>query len=99
DPDTKLEAPTRDFVDVAGAVREFLDGLGIDRRDRRREGDAFGGERETGALRHVGERARYRDAGKAAPLDLARRLQRGMAPSGCGDQVQGGQGRGHALSP
>ena len=92
DADAELEPPARHLVDIRGAVREFLDRLRIDRRDRGGEGDALGRERQPGTLRHVGVGTRHLDHREAAALDLAREVQRGAAASGFGDQVEGRHG-------
>src|SRR5271169_2490211 len=72
----ELKAPTRHFVQVGRHLRKLVDCLRIDRRDRGGEGNALGRERQAEALRHVAVLARNRDAGEAAPLDLASEIER-----------------------
>ena len=74
-------------------LREFLDGLGIDRRDRGREGDALGRQRQRGALRHLGVRTRHLDHGEAAALDLAREVECGAASPGSAIRLRAGISR------
>ena len=90
DADAELEPPARDLVDVGGALGEFLDRLGVDRRDRGGKTDALRGKGQPRALRHVGEGAGYLDLGEAAPLDLAGDVEGGAPLARFGDQVQGG---------
>src|SRR5438309_659642 len=82
-------------MQVGRRLGEFLGGLGIDRRDRGGEGNALGRERQAEALRHVAVLARNGNAGKAAPLDLAREIERGAPLPRWGDEIERGQLRGH----
>ncbi len=86
DADAEAEAAAGDLVDIGGAVREILDRAGIDRRDRGGERDALGCQRQRRALRHVAEDARHVEPGKAAPLGLARDVERDAPPPGHGDE-------------
>src|SRR5438128_2291090 len=91
DPNPKAETSARNLVDVGGACCEFLRRLGIDRRDRGAEGDPLGCQRQTRALRHVAVPARRINAGKPAPLDLTRDVERLTPPAGHGDEADRGQ--------
>src|SRR5262249_12965512 len=77
DPYAKLKAAAGDFVNIGRSVGEFVDGRGIDRRDRRGEGDALGGESQPQALCHIAVLAGDRNSGKTAALDFARNLECG----------------------
>jgi len=87
DPDTEAEASAGHFVDISRTRRELLGRLGIDRRDRSAEPDLLGGQYQTGALCHIAVPARHINAGKAAPLYLAREIEDLMAPSRYGDEA------------
>jgi len=76
-------------------LRELVDRFRIDRRYGGGEWNALGRQCEANALRHVAERTRHRDPGKAAPLNLARGIERGAPAPWLGDQVEGRQGCGH----
>src|SRR6266851_8083006 len=95
DADAKLEPPARNLMQIGGVLRELVDRLCIDRRDGGGKWNAFSRQCEADALRHVAEGTRHRYAGKAAPLNLARGIERGTPASRLGDQVKSGQGCRH----
>src|SRR5580704_15118986 len=95
DADAKLKAPAGDLVQVGGVLRELVDRLGVDRRYGSGERNALGRQCEADALRHVAEGTRYRDPGKAAPINLARGIECGTPASRLGNQVEGRQRGGH----
>src|ERR1700730_10512163 len=85
DADAELKPPAGDLVQIGGVLRELVDRLRIDRRYGGGEWYALGRQCEADALRHVAERTRHRDPGKAAPLNLARSIERGAPAPRLGD--------------
>ena len=95
DADAKAKPPARDLVDIGRTRREFFGRLRIDWRDRGAERDPFGSECQACALRHVAEPARHIDARKAAPLDLARDIERSPPPPRHGNEADRRKRFGH----
>ena len=85
DADAELKPPAGNLVQIGGVLRELVDRLRVDRRYGGGKRNALGCQREADALRHVAERTRHRDPGKAAPLDLARNIERGTPAPRLGD--------------
>ena len=89
DADPKLEPPARNLMQIGAGLGELIDGLRVDRRYSGGKWNALGRQCEPDALRHVAKGTRYRDPGKATPLDLARSVERGTPTPRLGDQVKG----------
>src|SRR5262245_33089719 len=85
-PDAEAKAPGRHLVQICRALCEILDRAGVDWRDRSTERYPLGGECQSGLLRHVAKPARDIDAGKTAPLELTRDVERLPPPSRNGDE-------------
>src|SRR5262249_61757496 len=79
DADPEKKASAGSLLDKRGALREILNGAGIDRRDRRAEKNALRGETQRRTLRHIAEHARPVEAAEATPLGLARQVE-GQSP-------------------
>src|SRR5262249_30245059 len=80
DADAEAKAPARDLVQERGALGEVVERARVDRRNCGAERDALGRQSKRVAQGEIGKAARRIDAGKAAPLDLAREIEREAAP-------------------
>src|SRR5690349_11991048 len=90
--DAEAEAPARQLVDDRRRLRPLERDARIDVRDARAERDLARGQGERLAQREPVTGARAVDAGEAFALELRRELERGLAPSGDGDEAHGGLG-------
>jgi hypothetical protein len=85
DADAELEAATRNLMQIGSILRELVGRLRINRCYGGGKWNALGRQCQADALRHVAEGTRHRDPGKAAPLNLARGIERGAPAPRLGD--------------